>query len=1018
MSDQSPFMRSQSWKPDWSRLLRIGGWLLAIGHGWALTRADTSPAAELASFRVLDGFEVNLFASETNDVVKPIQIRFDPDGRLWVAGSVTYPQVVPGVPANDRIVVLEDRDGDGRADRSTIFADGLQIPTGLELGDGGVYVGAATELLHLRDTDGDGRADERRVVLSGFGTGDAHQTLNSFTWGPGGELLMSQGLHANSRIETPWGIEELRQAGVWRLWPRQLRLDAFWDGAMGAHNPFGNVFDRWGQPFVFAGNGHGIYHLTQAMVRTDHFLEQKSLWNQGRKFGGADFVENSLWPAANQGEVVSGGYLHNTVERFRVTEDGASFKVERLPALIESTDTAFRIVDLRFGPDGALYLCDWYNALIGHYQTSLRHPDRDKTHGRIWRITPKGGTQASKRPAAMSTRPSAELVSELASPERWNRQMAHRVLAGRPADEVRTAISRRLDPASGGPPLSDHDLFEMLGVLSDHGVLTVSEIQRLASASTFQARAYAARLAGEWAARLPPDADRTPEASIRDLLSALVADPHPRVRLEAIVACSYLRDPRAVEVAAIATDQPMEPALDYAFTQCVQALKPWWRPAMERGELDFGGVATRLTRFTQADRSADTVAKAAGRLRRIAEVALDASTQRDLLQTVVEAGGPKELGVLLAPRSFTMGTDYDGTLHGEFLERLAVASRNRGIRPDGDLATAIAPLLDSASEPVRAGALRLAGQWQLASLRPAVSSAANGPALLLVRAGAIEGIAGYADAEAIRQLKSLAAPPSDPETRATAASALIPLDPAAAAAAAATLVSGPLDPVLTRRLMTGFLQQAGSISNLTAALAIAPPTAPSAQVALELMASSGRREPALANIFSRRAEARTGSTGALMLADVPSLSREVQESGNADHGSIVFQSAALGCTACHSVDGTPGKVGPNLSALGTAQTVDFILGAIIDPKKEVKEGFVAYEITDRQGDTYQGYLRGETADEVVILDHLSGQAVRLNPSQISGRRQIGSLMPEGLLDSLTREEVRDLAAYLSRLGKH
>ena len=616
-----------------------------------------SPAAEQASFRVLDGFEVNLFASETNGVVKPIQIRFDADGRLWVSGSVTYPQLKPGEAPRDQIVVLEDTDRDGRADQTTVFADDLLMHTGIELGDGGAYIGASTELLHLRDTDGDGRADDRRVVLRGFGTGDTHQTVNSFTWGPSGELLMSQGLHANSRVETPWGIEELRQAGVWRFWPRRLRLDPFWSGAMGAHNPFGNAFDRWGQPFVFAGNGHGVYHLTAAMQRTDHFLEQRSIWNQGRKFGGGDFVENSHWPAANQGEAVSGGYLQNTVERFRFTDDGAGFKAERLPPLIESTNTAFRIVDARFGPDGALYLCDWYNPVIGHYQTSLRHPDRDKAHGRIWRVTAKGRPLVKWQ--KLGKLPTPKLLDQLKSPERWDRQMAKRVLADRPTAEVTDALARWLgapvsDPARTGP--DDHVLFEALGVLASHDVFEPDLIARLARSKTPEARAYAARVLGH-------SAHLQPATRNLQLLQSLAADPHPRVRLEAIVACSYVADARAVEVAASAFDLPSDPFLDYAFTQCVHALRPHWQEAHARCELKFDGQPGRLAAFNRVDRSAGTVALAASRLRRLGEVALDPETQRGLLQVVAEAGGPKELGVLLPARSHTTGTNYDLALH-------------------------------------------------------------------------------------------------------------------------------------------------------------------------------------------------------------------------------------------------------------------------------------------------------------------------------------------------------------------
>ena len=998
------------------------GWLLAVGHGLSaaeIVAPVPSPAEQMAAFRVLDGFEVSLFASEAQGIVKPIQIRFDPDGRLWVAGSVAYPQIVPGEPANDRIVVLEDLDHDGRADRSTVFADGLQIPTGLEWADGGVYVGAATELLFLRDTDGDGRADERRVVLSGFGTGDAHQTLNSFTWGPSGELLMSQGLHANSRIETPWGIAELRQSGVWRFWPRERRLDAFWDGAMGAHNPFGNVFDRWGQPFVVAGNGHGIYHLTQAMIRTDHFLEQKALWNQGRKFGGADFVENSLWPAALQGELVAGGYLQNSVERFRIAEDGASFKVERLPALIETPDISFRIVDVRFGPDGALYLCDWANSIIGHYQTSFRHPDRDKTHGRIWRVTPRRPATTRTVPSPMTARSTAELLQELGSSERWNRQMAHRVLASRPTPDVSDAIALWLrSTASATPVPTDHHLVEIAGVLTDHGRMDLQLLQRLSQSATVQARAYAARVTGHWMERLPAVAGSPELNTALDHLTRLAGDPHPRVRLEAVVACSTVPDARAVEVAAIATDLPMEPAIEYAFTQCVQALKPWWRPAMEGGTLRFGGVASRLTALTRADRSADTVAKAAERLRRISEVALEDSTRRELLQTVVDAGGTHELGVILSPRSFTTGAVYAPVEQAEWLDRLGIVSENRGVRPEGDLAKALEPLIGSSSLAVRAAALQLAGTWQLEPLRPVLLAAAGDSSQPMLQQAAARGLAGFSDDASRQRLTALTLPPHTPEVRAAATAALVRRDPRAAAEAAARLWAEAPDAAAagTGTVLRAFLQQRDSVPFLTAALTAMPPSRESARSALEILASTGRRNPELAAVLTR-ATGGDATARPLTPDDIPALAREVADAGNRERGARIFQSPALGCVTCHSVDGTPGKIGPNLSALGTSQTVEFVLGAMVEPQREVKEGFVAVELTTRSGDTYQGYLRGESPDEVAILDHLTGRVVRLNPGHIADRRQIGSLMPPGLLDSLSRTEVRDLAAYLSALGK-
>ena len=164
------------------------------------------------------------------------------------------------------MLILEDTDGDGRCDKTTVFADGLMIPTGLELGDGGAYVGHGTELLFLKDTDGDDKADERRVLLRGFGTGDNHQNINSFLWGPGGELWMSQGLHIRSRVETPWGIVRLEQAGIWRLWPRRLKLEGFYGSEHEPQNPWGFVFTDWGEPIVLAGNNSSTIYPVPGLI--------------------------------------------------------------------------------------------------------------------------------------------------------------------------------------------------------------------------------------------------------------------------------------------------------------------------------------------------------------------------------------------------------------------------------------------------------------------------------------------------------------------------------------------------------------------------------------------------------------------------------------------------------------------------------------------------------------------------------------------------------------------------------
>ncbi|MDA7789934.1 hypothetical protein N8967_04325, partial [Akkermansiaceae bacterium] len=188
---------------------------------------------ELASFEVLEGFKVNLFADESNGIANPLSVRWDANGRMYVACSDAYPQIEPGVRGNDKVITLRDTNGDGRADESKVFADGLRIPTGIEVGPDRVYIGQGTELLMLRDTTGDGYANERRTLLAGFGNGDSHQTSNSFVWSPGGELWWCQGDGIESRVETPFGVSSLFQAGVFRLRPNELKLDGLLDDFMG-----------------------------------------------------------------------------------------------------------------------------------------------------------------------------------------------------------------------------------------------------------------------------------------------------------------------------------------------------------------------------------------------------------------------------------------------------------------------------------------------------------------------------------------------------------------------------------------------------------------------------------------------------------------------------------------------------------------------------------------------------------------------------------------------------------------
>ena len=396
-----------------------------------------SPADELKAFKVDPRFEVNLFASEEEfpEIACPIQMRWDSQGRMWVSCSTTYPHVYPGNEPDDKLVILEDTDGDGRADKSTVFADDLHIPLSFEFGDGGVYVSEEPHMSFIKDTDGDGKADHRELVLTGFGCEDSHHALHDFVWSPDGDLIFRESIFHHSQVETPYGPVRQQNSGWFRFEPRQHKLTSF--GTYHSTNPWGVTFDDWGQHVA----SHPIY--AQAFHALDPVYPKQHPRPAGlRAYSGTcgqEFVDFASWPKEMQGGYVKVRYKPtNRVEfhKWKKTEFG--YDEEYVGDIIFSTNLSFIPVDLRYGPRGAMYVCDWYNPIKGHAQYSLRDERRDRKSGRIWRILPKGAKLTT--PPKLAGAPVKDLLNVLKRPEYRYRYWAKRELRERPAAEVQTAL--------------------------------------------------------------------------------------------------------------------------------------------------------------------------------------------------------------------------------------------------------------------------------------------------------------------------------------------------------------------------------------------------------------------------------------------------------------------------------------------------------------------------------------------------------------------------------------------------
>lgn len=406
----------------------------------ALLAVEKQRAAEIPSptkpqphptFTVAEGFEVNLWA-ETPMLSKPIQMNFDERGRLWIATSETYPQIAPGQPARDKVIVLEDTNEDGVAETFAVFADGLLIPSGvLPDGRGGCYVAASHQLLHFADTDGDGRADRRSLVLSSFGTEDTHHNLHTLRWGYDGHIYMNQSIYTHSHIETPHGVVRLNSGGIWRFDPREWRLEIFTKGGC---NPWGHHWDDYGNSFFTDGAGaSGIYHAVPGAMYFTYAGARRELSSISPgnypKFCALEVVRSQQFPDDWQGDFITCDFRAQRIVRFKNSEVGSSFQTREMPDLLRSTNVTFRPIDVRFGPDGALYIADWSNPIIQHGEVDFRDPRRDHEHGRIWRVTTKGQRLARRQDLAkLST---TRLLDGTLSPNGWVQEQARRVLSTR-----------------------------------------------------------------------------------------------------------------------------------------------------------------------------------------------------------------------------------------------------------------------------------------------------------------------------------------------------------------------------------------------------------------------------------------------------------------------------------------------------------------------------------------------------------------------------------------------------------
>jgi len=967
---------------------------------------ENDPRNELESFNIAEGFEVTLFASEPL-VVKPIQMNWDAEGRLWVIGSTAYPQLKTGEEPNDKVFILEDTDGDGVADKSTIFAEGLFQPTGILPGDGGVYVANATEILHLSDTNGDGKADTRKKILSGFGTADTHHLIHTFRWGPEGRLYFNQSIYIHSHVETPWGIKRLEGGGVWRLEPHTLELDVY---AKGLVNPWGLRFDRYGQSFLTDGAGEeGInYAFPGATFLTSPGAEKilRGL-NPGQpKHSGLEIVSGRHLPESWEGSLITNDFRANRVNRFQLEEQGSGYVSRQLPDLLWTDHVAFRPVDISVGPDGAIYIADWYNPIIQHGEVDFHDPRRDKEHGRIWRITAKNRPLV-KKPELVGA--SVEnLLDALKAPEEWTRGQARQLLKERGASEVAAPLQSWIDDLNKKSDEYERLKLEGLWVFQAIDIYNARLLESLLNARSHQVRAGALRALQLWHNNV---------TNLDTILQKAIKDNHPQVRLEAVIALRKVNSGAAAKIALDVLDHPMDEFLHFALWQTLRQLEPEWLASVKSNPEFFGDPAkTSYALKSAASVDAITLLTQLYKKDQVPEL-----YRKDALSAIAKRGQVEDLnGVLdVAVNGFSV---QKRDVSAE-LAAIEDAARNRQIvanRQPGRLQLIIA----GADEASAIAAMKVAGALQVKTLEPQLKTLLNHENRHYAKA-AMGALRAINPGGAQMLLENLATENNPLDLRLIAVSQLAQLNSPIAAKVGVELLNELDSPEQAQGIFDAFLTDGGRTRALAGALAntrIPEDVAVTARRHLQTSIPWDRREKDEVKLLIKGLEASGGVLPAermpqdLKPDEIKELASEAQKNGNPIKGELVFRKRELACMSCHAIGGAGGLIGPDLSSLGTSSPAETIIKSVIYPAESIKEGYELQRVACTDGSEILGYMVADKPDEVIIRD-VTGQEVSISKDRIQVREKIpGSLMPPGLTTGLDKQEFIDLVSYLSKLG--
>ncbi|HUG90613.1 MAG TPA: PVC-type heme-binding CxxCH protein [Planctomycetaceae bacterium] len=971
-----------------------------------------SPSEAIAKMEVPDGFAVELVAAEP-DIVNPVAMTFDERGRVWITESFEYPRREAG-RGRDRIKVLEDTNGDGRADKVTVFAEGLNIPSGIAVGHGGVWVGNAPDLLFLQDTNGDGKADRQEVVVTGFGRHDTHELPNSFTWGPDGWLYGLNGVfnhsHVKYTLENPnydpehpgWQFT----CAMFRIHPRTREFQVF---AEGTSNPWGIAFDTEGSAFVSACVIDHLWHI----VETGYYHRQGGpyppfTWkiesivdhkHQKAAYCGLEFFDSDAYPEEYRGRLYMGNIHGGCINVDRLHRAGSTYRATGDPDFLTANDAWFMPVDQKTGPDGCLYVLDWYDR-YHCYQDANRDPEGiDRLKGRLYRVRYKDTPRAPQFDLAKET--DEQLIERLGSPNVYFRETAQRILSERNTPKLVERLVAQVFSGNAPETRRRYALFALMGCdlleRNQHWELP----KRLARSSDPQWRAWALRCLDVHAMRVlrAPEGSEALETAAAALVLGGLEDPSPDVRLQAVILVGQLaRNGRTyvsyagplAECLIRSSDDPLLPRIV-------------WRnllPYLERQPHEALAFA-----------SAKGLAASSG--------------GRELIPRVVEwllAREPSDARIAAGvAASLLRGKDGHEATAARCLEIMAARVQNGELAGErlqmlqAELAPALRPLVENArtSEargPAAEQALLLAASWKDASAFDAATSLLTAGRSEDTRLRALSALiaAGEDDRllKAVRQTLRDKSGSSAP-FRGRIISALGRLT---APAVAEVLLEdyGRLEPELQPRVVELLTQRATWAKRLLSAVGEkqVPADALNANQVRRLL---DQNDAELSDAVRRHwGTVRTERNPAREKIVAEMRDFLLQNEGDPRKGREVYNKV---CAQCHKLFGEGQEVGPDITVNGRG-SFEQLLSNTFDPNLVIGAAYQAQTVATTEGRVLNGLLV-EDSEQRIVLKTQGGKLEIIPRDEVEVSRQSElSLMPEDLEKQLKPQELADLFSYL------